>query len=43
MLKRFKFFFYVSCRFAEEKDTILDMMNNQLFDDENIKEVAKCV
>ena len=39
-VKQFQYFFYVSCRFAEEKETILDMINNQLFDDETIKTVA---
>ena len=39
-VKQFQYFLYVSCRFAEEKETILDMINNQLFDDETIKAVA---
>ena len=39
-VKQFQYFFYVSCRFAEEKETILDMINNQLFDDEALKTVA---
>ena len=39
-VKQFQYFFYVSCRFAEEKETILDMINNQLFEDETIKAVA---
>ena len=39
-VKQFQYFFYVSCRFAEEKETILDMINNQLFEDETIKTVA---
>ena len=39
-VKQFQNFFNVSCRFAEEKETILDMIINQLFDDETIKAVA---
>ena len=39
-VKQFQYFFYVSCRFAEEKETILDMINNQLFEDETIKAAA---
>ena len=40
VLKEFRYLFYISCRFAEEKETLLDMINDQLFDDENMKEVA---
>ena len=40
VLKQFHYFFYVSCRFANKKDSILDMIANQLFDDENMLKVA---
>ena len=40
VLKQFRYLFYISCRFAEEKETILDMINNQLFNDNKMKEVA---
>ena len=42
VLKQFQFLFSVSCRFAEEHETVLDMINNQLFDDDDddLKEVA---
>ena len=39
-VKQFQYIFYVSCRFAEEKETILDMIKKQLFDDETIRTVA---
>ena len=42
-LKQFKYFFYVSCRFAEEKETLSEMINNQLIDDETMQAVAKYV
>ena len=40
VLKQFHYFFYVSCRFANKKESILDMIANQLFDDENMLKVA---
>ena len=40
VLKNLQYFFYVSCRFPNEKDTVLDMINNQLFDDIKMKEIA---
>ena len=40
VLKQFHYFFYVSCRFAKKNDSILDMITNQLFDDENMLKVA---
>ena len=43
VLKQFLYLFYISCRFAEEKETIFDMINNQLFDDDKMKDVAKYV
>ena len=43
VLKQFQYLFYISCRFAEEKETIFDMINNQLFDDDKMKEIAKYV
>ena len=42
-LKQFQYFFYVSCRFAEEKETLSEMINNQLIDDETMQAVAKYV
>ena len=43
VLKQFQYLFYISCRFAEEKETIFDMINNQLLDDDKMKDVAKYV
>ena len=40
VLKQFHYFFYVSCRFAKKNESILDMITNQLFDDENMLKVA---
>ena len=40
VLKQFHYFFYVSCRFANKKESILDMITHQLFDDENMLKVA---
>ena len=40
VLKQFHFFFYVSCRFANKEDSILDMITHQLFDDEKMLKVA---
>ena len=40
VLKQFHYFFYVSCRFANKKDSILDMISHQLFDDEKMLKVA---
>ena len=40
VLKQFQYLFYVSCRFAGEKESIFDMIDNQLFDDEKMKNVA---
>ena len=40
VLKQFHYFFYVSCRFANKKESILDMITNQLFDDEKMLEVG---
>ena len=43
VLKQFQYLFYISCRFADEKETLFDMINNQLFDDDKMKDVAKYV
>ena len=43
VFKQFQYLFYISCRFAEEKETIFDMINNQLLDDDQMKEAAKYV
>ena len=43
VFKQFQHLFYISCRFAEEKETIFDMINNQLLDDDQMKEAAKYV
>ena len=43
VIKQCQYLFYISCRFAEEKETILDMINNQLFDNDKMKDVAKYV
>ena len=40
VLKQFHYFFYVSCRFANKKDSILDMITHQLFDDEKMLKVG---
>ena len=40
VLKQFHYFFYVSCRFANKEESILDMITNQLFDDEKMLEVG---
>ena len=40
VLKEFDYLFYVSCRFANKNESILDMITNQLFDDEKMFEVG---
>ena len=40
VLLQHQFLFYVSFRFAEKNETILDMIKNQLFDDEEMKDIA---
>ena len=40
VLKQFHYFFYISCRFANKEESILDMITNQLFDDEKMLEVG---
>ena len=40
VLEQFHYFFYVSCRFAKNEESILDMIANQLFDDEKMLKVA---
>ena len=42
-IKQFQYVFYVSFRFAEENETIMDMITSQLFDDEKMKNVAQYV
>ena len=45
VLQGFEFLFYVSCRFAKEKDSFFDMIENQLFShkDEAMRNVARYV
>ena len=40
VIKEFKYFFYVSCRFAKEGDIIADMIKRQIFGDNKLKDVA---
>ena len=40
LLQQYPFLFYVSCRFAEKNETILEMIKNQLFDDDEIRDIA---
>ena len=40
VLKQFHYFFYVSCRFANKEESILDMITHQLFYDEKMLKVA---
>ena len=40
VLEQFHYFFYVSCRFANKEESILDMITNQLFDNEKMLEVG---
>ena len=40
VLKQFHYFFFISCRFANKEESILDMITNQLFDDEKMLEVG---
>ena len=40
VLKQFHYFFYVSCRFSNKEESILDMITNQLFDDKKMSEMA---
>ena len=40
VLQQFQFLFYVSFRFAEKHETVLEMIRNQLFDDEEIQAIA---
>ena len=35
IIKQFQFLFYISCRFAESHETVFNMIERQLFDDEN--------
>ena len=35
IIKQFQFLFYISCRFAESHETVFNMIECQLFDDEN--------
>ena len=43
VLKHFVYLFYVSCRFAKEKETILNMIKYQLFGDDDKMTVARYV
>ena len=40
VLQEYPFLFHISCRFAEKNETILDMIKHQLFDDEEMKDIA---
>ena len=40
VLQQFQFLFYVSFRFAEKHETVLEMIQNQLFDDEEMQAIA---
>ena len=40
VLQQFQFLFYVSFRFAEKHETVLEMIRNQLFDDEEMQAIA---
>ena len=42
-LKQFQYFFNVSCRFSNKKETILNMIIYQLFGDEKMQKVAEYV
>ena len=45
IIKQLQFLFYISCRFAESHETVLNMIDNQLFDDEKseLRDIAHCV
>ena len=40
VLRQYMFLFYVSFRFAEKNETVLEMIENQLFDNEEMKDIA---
>ena len=40
VLQEYPFLFHISCRFAGKNETILDMIEHQLFDDEEMKDIA---
>ena len=40
VLKEFDYLFYVSCKFSNKEESILDMIINQLFDEERMTQVA---
>ena len=40
ILRQYQFLFYVSFRFAEKHETVLDMIKNQLFDDKEMEDFA---
>ena len=40
VLQQFQFLFYVSFRFAEKHETVLEMIRNQLFDNEEMQAIA---
>ena len=40
VFQEYPFLFHISCRFAEKNETILDMIKHQLFDDEEMKDIA---
>ena len=45
IIKQLQFLFYISCRFAESHETVLNMIDNQLFDDEKseLRDIAHSV
>ena len=43
VLQQFQFLFYVSCRFATQHETLLDVVHNQLITDEAMWKVASYV
>ena len=40
VFQEYPFLFHISCRFAGKNETILDMIKHQLFDDEEMKDIA---
>ena len=40
VFQQYPFLFHISCRFAEKNETILDMIKHQLFDDEEMMDIA---
>ena len=40
VFKEFDYLFYVSCKFSNKEESIVDMITNQLFDEERMRQVA---